>query len=86
MPFLYARPERFRIGTAPPIDTACQPGRFTVDTSEDLAFARAIAARHRAPGPGRARRTLARDRRATSPTLLELNRDVRQKPWQEAER
>jgi len=82
MPFIYARPERFRIGSLAPTSPP-PPGRFTVDTDEDLAFARAIAARIR-PGPG----TMAELGRilATEPELLELNQSVRQKPWQEAQR
>jgi spore coat polysaccharide biosynthesis protein SpsF len=82
MPFLYARPDRFRIGAAPP-PTPWPPGRFTVDTSEDLAFARAIAVRLGSVRPVSVDE-LARIV-AAEPALLDLNRDVRQKPWQEAE-
>jgi spore coat polysaccharide biosynthesis protein SpsF len=44
LPFVYARPERFAIGSliAPP---AWRHPRYTVDTPADLAFARAVAAR-----------------------------------------
>ena len=82
MPFLYARPDRFRIGSAAP-STPPPPGRFTVDTSEDLAFVRAIALRLGHDGPvsiGDLARIVAAE-----PTLLDLNRDVRQKRWQEVE-
>ena len=82
MPFLYARPERFRIGSAPP-SRPPPPGRFTVDTSEDLAFVRAIAVRLGSVRPVSVDE-LARIV-AAEPALLDLNRDVRQKPWQEAE-
>lgn len=83
MPFLYARPERFRIGQlAPAIPPP--PGRFTVDTMEDLAFARALAERIGGHGPT----SLAELRAilAAEPELLVLNQGVRQKTWQETER
>ena len=83
MPFLYTRPDRFRIGAAPPT-TSPPPGRYTVDTSEDLAFVRAVAARLGSVRPVSIG-TLARIV-AAEPALLDLNRDVPQKPWQEAER
>jgi spore coat polysaccharide biosynthesis protein SpsF len=82
MPFLYARPERFRIGSAPP-SRPPPPGRFTVDTSEDLAFVRAIAARLGGVRPVSMERLAGVV--AAEPALLDLNRGVRQKPWQEAE-
>lgn len=84
MPFLYTRPERFRIGFLPPV---AQPprGRFTVDTVEDLEFARAIAARL-APGAGPPSLSELGSIVTAEPGLLELNRSVRQKTWQEAER
>jgi spore coat polysaccharide biosynthesis protein SpsF (cytidylyltransferase family) len=82
MPFIYRRPDRFRLGSAPP--TAPPPeGRFTVDTAEDLAFAQAIAARL---GPVD---TCGIDQLATiltdEPELANMNAGVRQKPWQEVE-
>src|SRR5450755_3954502 len=82
MPFIYARPERFRIGAlAPPAPPPA--GRFTVDTDADLAFARAIAERIGSD----AAISIADLGRILSaePALLELNRTVRQKAWQEAQ-
>jgi spore coat polysaccharide biosynthesis protein SpsF len=82
MPFLYTRPDRFRIG-ALTVDRPIPDGRFTVDTAEDLAFARAIATRlepGERPTVGRLRGILV-----AAPELRAINRDVRQKGWQEAE-
>lgn len=82
MPFIYARPERFRLGALAP--SAPPPaGRFTVDTDADLAFARAIAERIGSD----AAISIADLGRILSaePALLELNRTVRQKAWQEAQ-
>ena len=82
MPFLYARPERYRIGSAPP-DGLVPEARFTVDTAADLAFARQIAARL---GPvstctlGQLGAILNAE-----PALAQINREVRQKSWQEVE-
>jgi len=84
MPFIYNRPERFRIGSVAPPDPPI-PGRFTVDTVEDLAFARAIAERLGPTNDPPTATTLARIVGA-EPGLLDLNRDVRQKTWQETER
>jgi spore coat polysaccharide biosynthesis protein SpsF len=83
MPFLYARPDRFMIGTLPPPDPL-PAGRFTVDTAEDLTFARAIADRLDSIGTASIG-DLERIVRA-EPELLEINRTVRQRPWQETER
>jgi spore coat polysaccharide biosynthesis protein SpsF (cytidylyltransferase family) len=84
MPFLYTRPRRFRIGTAPP--TMPVPlGRFTVDTADDLAFARAIEERLD-PAAGPPSLATLGAILAAEPELLELNRAVRQKDWKEAER
>jgi spore coat polysaccharide biosynthesis protein SpsF (cytidylyltransferase family) len=82
MPFLYARPDRFRVGELA-VDRPIPNGRFTVDTAEDLAFARAIAARlelGERPTVERLRGILL-----AAPELRAINRDVRQKGWQEAE-
>jgi spore coat polysaccharide biosynthesis protein SpsF (cytidylyltransferase family) len=82
MPFLYTHPERYRAGSCPP-EGPVPDARFTVDTTEDLAFARAIAARL---GPvetcsiGRLREILDAE-----PSLADLNRAVRQKEWKEVE-
>ena len=87
MPFLYGHPERFAIGSAPPAEPV-PPGRYTVDTAEDLAFARAVARRlgeDRGPGGAVHLEDLRRIITA-EPALLELNAGVPQKPWQEAER
>jgi spore coat polysaccharide biosynthesis protein SpsF len=82
MPFIYARPDRFRLGTSPPAEPP-PDGRFTVDTAEDLAFARAIAARL---GPVETCTIEGLGRIiADDPELLSINAGVRQKPWQEAE-
>jgi spore coat polysaccharide biosynthesis protein SpsF (cytidylyltransferase family) len=82
MPFIYARPDRYRLGSAPPAEPP-PDGRFTVDTPEDLAFAQAIALRL---GPVE---TCSIDQlrtiMANEPELLALNAGVRQKPWQEAQ-
>jgi spore coat polysaccharide biosynthesis protein SpsF len=83
LPFIYRRPDRFAIGTYPPT-APLPPGRFTVDTEDDLAFARAIAARLEAKGPASVA-TLAAILLA-EPALLELNQGTRQKPWQETQR
>ena len=82
MPFLYTRPERFRIGALPP-PTPAHHGRYTVDTAEDLAFVRSVAARIGHPPPVRLAELEAIV--AADPGLAEINRAVRQKAWQEVE-
>jgi spore coat polysaccharide biosynthesis protein SpsF len=82
MPFLYGHPERFRLGSLP-VAAATRHSRYTVDTSEDLAFARALAARIGHPPPVRLAELEAIV--AREPGLADLNADVRQKPWQEVE-
>ncbi len=82
MPFLYRRPGRFRIG-ALPAPTATIHLRYTVDTAEDLAFARSVAARIGHPPPVRLAELEAIV--VADPTLANLNRTVRQKGWQEVE-
>jgi spore coat polysaccharide biosynthesis protein SpsF len=47
LPFVYARPSRFAIGSLDPRPAWSHP-RYTVDTPADLRFARAVA--HRLPG------------------------------------
>jgi spore coat polysaccharide biosynthesis protein SpsF len=82
MPFLYARPERFRIGTlAAPSELAHH--RYTVDTEDDLAFARAIAARlgHGPPVHLGELDALIR----AEPSLASMNAAVVQKEWQQVD-
>lgn len=86
MPFVYRRPERFRIGSAPRAGagpTAAATARYTVDTDADLAFARSLAARL-GDGPpvslGELEAIIE-----SEPELLEINADVAQKQWQEAQ-
>jgi len=45
LPYVYARPGRFSIGSLPPLASPSRHGRYTVDTPADLAFARAVAER-----------------------------------------
>jgi spore coat polysaccharide biosynthesis protein SpsF len=83
LPFVYARPERFGIGslTAPP---AWRHPRYTVDTPADLAFARAVAARL----PGRrppARLATLESIVAGGTGLAELNATIVQRGHHEAE-
>jgi spore coat polysaccharide biosynthesis protein SpsF len=82
MPFLYGHPDRFRVGSLPQ-PAAARHSRYTVDTPEDLALARALAARIGHPPPVRLAELEAIVER--EPGLADLNVDVRQKPWQEVE-
>lgn len=82
MPFLYDHPDRFRIGSLPGPALTLH-WRYTVDTPEDLAFARALAARIGHPPPVRLRELEAIV--AREPRLADLNAGVRQKHWQEVE-
>ncbi|HEX5822874.1 MAG TPA: glycosyltransferase family protein [Candidatus Limnocylindrales bacterium] len=83
LPFVYARPERFAIGSlAPP--PAWRHRRYTVDTAADLAFARAVAARL----PGRqppAHLAILEAILADDPGLADLNAGVVQRGHHEAE-
>jgi spore coat polysaccharide biosynthesis protein SpsF len=82
MPFLYARPERFRIG-ALAAPEGLSHHRYTVDTDADLAFARAIAARlHHGP-PVHLEELDALIK--AEPTLGSMNASVRQKEWRETD-
>jgi len=83
MPYLYTHPERFRAGALAPT-TPPPEGRFTVDTAEDLAFARAVA--DRLGAAEYATLEALRAVIAAEPGLLAINAEVRQKTWQEAER
>ncbi len=82
MPFIYNHPDRFRIG-ALPVAGDLPDARFTIDTMEDLAFARAIVERLGSPETV----SLADLARAldAEPGLAEINRGVRQKGWHEVE-
>jgi spore coat polysaccharide biosynthesis protein SpsF len=83
LPYLYARPKQFRIGALaePP---SWEHPRYTVDTDEDMAFARAIAGR--LPANGRAARLA--DLEAIvgdAPDIAAMNRDVEQRHHRVAE-
>jgi spore coat polysaccharide biosynthesis protein SpsF (cytidylyltransferase family) len=86
MPFIYARPERFRIGRLP----RPQPGRagnarwrYTVDTRADLELVRALAERlgHGPPVHlGELEALMERE-----PALADLNATVEQRTWRTSE-
>lgn len=85
MPFIYNRPERFRVEAlspaGPPSADPPPAGRFTVDTPEDLEFARAIAERlgpldHTSIGE---LRTILDD----EPELARINAGIRQRTARE---
>jgi spore coat polysaccharide biosynthesis protein SpsF len=83
LPYLYSRPERFRIGALadPP---SWQHPRYTIDTDKDMAFARAIAARL----PAEERPVRLADLEAivaAAPDIAALNRDVEQRHHRVAE-
>jgi spore coat polysaccharide biosynthesis protein SpsF len=83
LPFVYARPERFAIGSLDPPPDWRHP-RYTVDTPLDLAFARAVAALL----PGRrppARLAALEAIIAAEPQVAELNAGVVQRLYGEAE-
>jgi spore coat polysaccharide biosynthesis protein SpsF len=83
LPYLYARPERFRIGALADPPSSHHP-RYTVDTDEDMAFARAIAAR--LPAGGRPARLADLEAIvATAPDIAAMNRDVEQRHHRVAE-
>jgi spore coat polysaccharide biosynthesis protein SpsF len=83
LPFVYARPERFAIGSlAPP--PAWRHPRYTVDTTADLAFARAVAARLPGRRPPAHLATLEAIL-ADDPALAELNAAIIQRGHREAE-
>ena len=83
LPYLYARPERFSIGALddPP---SWQHPRYTVDTDEDMAFARAIATRLQADGRV-ARLADLESILAAEPGIAAMNRDVEQRHHRVAE-
>jgi spore coat polysaccharide biosynthesis protein SpsF len=83
LPFVYARPDRFAIGSLadPP---AWRHPRYTVDTAADLAFARQLAAH--LPDPARPTRladleAIVADR----PELADVNRGIAQRGHDESE-
>ena len=76
LPFVYARPERFAIGSVGSADRASR-GRYTVDTPADLAFARGLA--ERLPDDRPARLADLEAIVAASPELAALNAGVEQR-------
>ena len=83
LPFVYARPDRFAIGSLadPP---AWRHPRYTVDTAADLAFARALA--DHIPAGGRPARLADLEAIiAAHPDLAEMNRGIDQRGHGEAE-
>jgi spore coat polysaccharide biosynthesis protein SpsF len=82
MPFLYARPERFRIGAAPPPGPV-PDARFTVDTAEDLAFVRQLA--ERLGDVETASLTDLSRILDEEPGLAATNQGIRQKTWHEVD-
>ena len=82
MPFLYNRPDRFRIGgLAGPSGPAHH--RYTIDTPEDLALARALADRIGHGPPIMLSELEAAIR--SEPELAGINAEVRQKTWREVD-
>lgn len=84
LPFVYARPERFAIGTLATLPAWRHP-RYTVDTAADLAFATALAA-HLPAGRGPARLADLEAIVAARPELAEANRGIDQRGHGDAER
>jgi spore coat polysaccharide biosynthesis protein SpsF len=83
LPYLYARPDRFRIGALAERPSWEHP-RYTVDTDEDMAFARAIAAR--LPTDGRLARLADLEAIVgAEPDIAAMNRGVEQRHHRVAE-
>lgn len=82
LPFVYARPERFAIGTLATLPDWRHP-RYTVDTAADLAFATALVAHLPAGRPARLADLEAIV--AARPELAEANRDIEQRHHGHAE-
>jgi len=82
LPFIYARPERFAIGSLADPPPWRHP-RYTVDTAEDLAFARSIGIRVHGDEPPRLAELEAII--AGDPKLADINRDVEQRSHRTAE-
>ena len=83
LPYVYARPERFVVGSLAPPPPSRHP-RYTVDTAADLAFARAVAALL----PGRRPPAKLADLEsivAADPRIARLNAHVVQRRYGEAE-
>ena len=82
MPFLYARPERFRIGALPPPSSLVHH-RYTVDTEADLALMRELAKQvgHGPPIHLAELEAIV----AAHPDLGSWNAGVRQKDWHEVD-
>jgi spore coat polysaccharide biosynthesis protein SpsF (cytidylyltransferase family) len=83
LPFVYARPERFAIGSLAPPPVWRHP-RYTVDTPADLQFARAVAARLPGQAPPAHLATLEAIL-AADPSLAEMNAAIVQRGHHEAE-
>ena len=86
MPFLYRQPDRFQVGRLRRTGRrvpAVEGARYTVDTADDLAFARELAARlgHGPPVDLAELETIIAD----EPELLELNVAVEQRSWREVQ-
>jgi spore coat polysaccharide biosynthesis protein SpsF (cytidylyltransferase family) len=77
LPFVYARPHRFAIGSIGGDSAAVGHGRYTVDTPMDLAFARALA--DRLPGDRPPRLAELEAIMAAAPELASLNAAVEQR-------
>ena len=83
LPFVYARPERFAIGSLAEVPAWRHP-RYTVDTAADLAFARAVAARLPGREPPAHLATLEAIL-AEDPALAGMNAAIVQRGHREAE-
>lgn len=82
MPFIYGRPERFRIGRLPrfhPAPAGSERWRYSVDTSADLEFVRSVAKRLGHGPPVSLDELEAIVRR--EPRLADVNASVEQRSW-----
>lgn len=79
-PFIYQHPDRFRLATLR-ADADYSGNRWTVDTTDDMAFVRAVYARM--GGDGRFGWRAILELLAREPQLADLNRHVRQKTLEE---
>ncbi len=80
-PFIWTRPERFRVGGLPAGHDHRAHQRYTIDSDEDLAFCRAVVQRlgHGPP----VRLAELEDLLGREPHLGKLNRSVAQRSWRE---